>query len=141
MNQKEIVKKLTPKLLYKIKPSIGFLRKYGIQESNETYENLTRGALWIAAGEATQEEEIFSKAKSILIKWILEDIQPVLAENLRKKNKRHRIPTEDFFTLPWGAKVGNHSRVVHPWTIDSGTKTGIPFAIAPNYTDKDLLIE
>lgn len=128
MNRKELVKTLTPKLLGKVSLSIKFLRKYGIQEPYDRYRTLTEGAIWVAAGEV-EEEQVFKRAKSILTKWILEDIQPILAENLRHKDKHL---TDDFFTLPWGQKVNEVA-------IKSGE---LAVAIDPNSaTDRSTLLQ
>lgn len=133
LNQMEVVEKLTPTLLHKIKPSIGFIKKYyGKYYPDEDYDSLVRGALWIAASESDNEDVIFKKARSIIIKWIREDIRPVLAEKLRKRYKNRAVPTDDFFFLPWGERISEAM-------INSGEKGPLAVAIEPASTDNELL--
>lgn len=133
INTMEVVEKLAPTLLHKIKPSIGFIKKYyGKNYLDEDYDALVRGALWIAATDSDSEDAIFKKARSIIIKWIREDIQPALAEKLRQRSKNRSVPADDFFFLPWGARVSEAM-------INSGEKGPLSVAIEPSTTDSELL--
>lgn len=133
-SKEQLVEELAPQLMHKVKPSIAFIKKhYASYYPNEDYDSLVRGALWIAASEHNDVEIIFKKARSIVIKWIREDIQPIRAEKLRERSKNRTVPAQDYFMLPWGSRMSELQ-------IKSGERGPLAVAIEPAATD-DLVID
>ncbi len=124
------MERLVPKLFKKVGYSFIFITKKFIAPTGETrnFDDLAREALWIATSESKNETKILKRASSLIVKWLSEDIP----HQRHKKNKRHPVPTEDRFQLPWGERIAEAA-------IKSGEKGPLAVAIEPTPTDQGIL--